>query len=488
MKMKLKANVKMEKSKVIKGTQILFSATLFAYLWSLGCASQSKRNVSEKSQFQIPSYTEEVLPNGLRLLVIPEDSLPRFQMNLYTLMGSRDDVPQKQGLSSLTGNLLDRGTKSRTALQISEELNQLGSEIRSTTRTDDTVLRLEGLSGSEDSLLEIFSDVVMHPSFDPKEIERMRSLTLAEHKSAFYNPSTFVTIQSAQGIFGTHPYGQITIGTKESLPLLSRSDVSDHYQKFFRPNRSWLVITGRVSDSFREKVKKTFLEWRSNDVSNFNTQTLSVATPQRRLFHKSDLQQSEVRFASVGIPRNHPDYYPLTLGLYVVGGGGFMQSRLSRKIRDQLGLTYGIVSRAMPGVDTGSIEIATNTRMEKTSELIRETLELLAGLQKSGIDSEELKTAKTFFRAQFPMGLETPDQLADSLLFLRLHKLPDEDLKNRLDSLEKVSLNEVNRVLKQYVAPEKFSITVFSNKDKTEKDLKTQIVGGPNWQVISFVY
>lgn len=464
------------KSKLSRFSKVFLKASVVLFVF--GCASSAKKEV-----VSLPAYEEVVLDNGLRMIVIPDDALPRFQMTLQVLLGSRDDLDGKEGLSNLVVNLLDQGTKTRSANKIAEELNQLGTEVAQVVTVDMSQVSVAGLVTHQDSILDLYKDVLLHPSFDPKEIDRIRNLTKAEIQKLVDRPAAFASMKFREQVFGPHPNAMNPIGKISSLDGIARSDLVDQYQKYFRPDRSWLVLSGRISADFKAKVKAAFSEWRKGDFTDFRSVAISPAVAKKVLFTKSDLAQSEVRIGHLGIVRNTPDFLAARIATRILGSG--FSSRLMDRVRDQLGLTYGINSDISGGREQGTFVIETATRFEKTGEIIAESLSILNKFVKEGVTSDELKLAKSLAIGQFPLTLETPEQFGASLLGLRLADVPDTYLRDYLKSLEALSVSDVNKAIRKYLHPDRLVILVFSNRDKVLEDLKKQVPQGGEWIVKS---
>ncbi|MEI7973785.1 MAG: insulinase family protein, partial [Bdellovibrio sp.] len=181
-------------------------------MWlSSSCTSLSKHT----PPFRPPPVETRQLSNGLTMMVLKDSSLPRFQLNLIMKMGSRLDPKGQEGLNHLFFSLLDQGTKTRSAEKIAQELNQLGTEISQGAGTDTSFVSVAGLKVFQDSILEIFSDVIFHPSFEPAEVDRVRRLNISSLQKILDSPPSYASAKMDELLYQNHPYARSSVGSSE---------------------------------------------------------------------------------------------------------------------------------------------------------------------------------------------------------------------------------------------------------------------------------
>ena len=433
----------------------------------VGCASQPKQ-----ATFRPAPVTDIQMDNGLKLMVLKDDSLPRFQLSLVLRLGARMDPAGKEGLNNLMVALLDQGTKNRSAEKLAHDFNDLGTEISQTGSHDTSSVTVSGLVQNRDRLLELFADVILNPSFEPQEIERTRQLLIASQKRIIDAPSQYANARMDELIYSPHPYGRLVSGTSRSLQSIGRSDIQQHYLKHFRPQRAWLLISGRVDDAFVEKVKKTFAGWKKGEGSDYPKAEMPRAEVKNLLFSKEDLVQTEIRLAQVALPAGHPDERAFSLANFILGAG--FSSRLNDRIRDDLGLTYGASSSVDSGVDVGVLKVTTFSRFEVSGKAVHEIRKVLQQFVEKGVTEKELQGAKSLVLGQFPASVQTPEALLTRLVRLRVLNLPDANLYEFPQQVERVTLEQVNAAIRKYFHPDKFKMVVFSSGKKIQDDLKAQ--------------
>lgn len=436
-----------------------------------GCAGGALKGTSSTG-FKMREFKEETLPNGMKLLLISDDSLPRISFQMMINSGTYNDPKGASGLASLTAQTLDQGTKKRKALELANQFAQIGAEFDAGAQQDYTLISGNGLSTSAGDLLSLFAEVVMTPTFEAKELERQRSQSLAAIDRTQDNPQAYADLLFDKEIFGAHPYGVSVIGTKEGLKKIKREDILNYYEHHYRPSNAMLAVVGNFNDELLGQVRKTFGAW-TEKTGQAIVATGSVAPleSQKKLFTKRDLKQTQIRIGHLGIKRSDPDFLALRIGSLILGGT--FSSRLNQRVRDDLGLTYSINSSSDAKGDQGSFEISTFTRNDKAAETVKETMGVFQEFVNKGVSGKELESAQTLLIGQFPAAIETPDRLAMNLMILRRYGISDDYLRNFIPNVQKVSVKEVNAAVRKHLSPDKARIVVYGEQSQVLSSLKT---------------
>ena len=263
---------------------------------------------SNKGGFQLPTYEEKVLANGLQLLFVPDSTLPYVTYSMLIRTGSSQDPAGESGLASFVADLLDKGTVKRTAPQIAQELGQMGADFGASVSQDFTSISASGLSPQAEELLKNFTEIVMQPAFSDTEIDRLRKQTVAEIGREIDSPEAFASRAFDSYLFGSHPYGQASIGTLESVKALKKKNIIQHYLRYYRPNNAILAVIGKYTPELAAQVEKSFGAWTKRDVP---APTFGAAPPiegvQIRLVDKPGLVQTQIRIGNLGIKRKSDD-------------------------------------------------------------------------------------------------------------------------------------------------------------------------------------
>lgn len=433
------------------------------------------------SSFHLRSYDDVTLKNGLRVLLIEDNSLPYFSMNLLIRSGSAADPAKLPGVSAMVADLLDKGTQGQTATQVADELGQMGAEYTASATNDYTIISAGVLSLYQDRLLSELSKIVMQPAFSETEIARSRRQTLSNIERLPDSPAEFVDRAYDLFLFGSHPYGHPISGTLASVKAIKRKDIIQFYLHHYRPNNALLAVVGKLPQDIRAKVETAFGGWQAralephsaNEFPPVNGLSAEVVT-------KSGLVQSQILIGGRGIRRNDPDFLPLRVANTILGGA--FSSRLNDKIRVDLGLTYSISSMFDARTDEGPFTISTFTRNEKVGETVSATLELLKTFCANGVTAEEVASAKAYLIGSFPSAIETAERLATNLLLLRHYGIPDSYLSRYIHNMNHISVQEVNRAIQKHFDPKNLKIVVYSDR-AVVRQLKAI---DPNVQVVPY--
>lgn len=419
-----------------------------------------------ETSYKIRNYKEIKLSNGLRVLLLKDKSLPYFSLEMLVDSGSIRDPLSKSGLASMVADLLEKGTTKRTALNIADDLGQIGASFSASVAKDYSVLTASSLSYHQDVLLENFIELVTQPKFSNSEIKRLKEQTLASLKQSVDQPAYLASLAFNSYLYTSHPYGRRGLGSPRDIKSIQKKHIIKFYRKFFRPNNSVLAVVGNFDESIVKKIEEGFKAWKPRPKVEVVFPKLTKFTGRQiQLIDKADLKQSQIRIGHFGINRKDKDFLSLRIANSILGGG--FSSRLMNEIRIKRGLTYSIRSNFNAYLDQGPFVITTFSRNDKVGESLRETLKTLEVFREKGISSEELKNAKGLLIGGFPRAIETAEKLAYNLLFLRFYKIPDSYLSDYISDIKKISVSDVNRAIKKHLDPKNIKILVYSPKKKT---------------------
>lgn len=446
---------------------LALSLTLIA----IGCKSTGKKETSTSVPFQVRAHQSQTLPNGLTILWIADQSLPYVSLQMMVKSGSAADPHGKEGAAAITGSLLERGAGKRTATQIAEDLEQIGSGFDVEVQPDYLVASSSTLSFNRDNLLGQFRELLLEPTFPKDELDRQRDDTLAGIQKLGDQPAALVEYLAPRFVYGSQPYGHGAAGTPASLRALKREDLVAYYQANFTPANSVLAVVGQFDDAWKQKVADTFAKWPAKA-------TPKVTLPdfpqwkgvESLLVDRADLNQAQLEILFKGIQRDVPDYMEVRAALKILGEG--FGSRLFYEIRQKRGLTYGVYSLFDPREKAGPMWIYTYTRVDKFAETLKETLATYRKFVADGVTDEEVVTVKALMRGQFPRLFETPEGLARQLLILRRYGIDPSYLTNYFATVDRMTKDSINTTIKRHFTPDALKILVHAPAKATEAELK----------------
>ena len=447
---------------------------LLAFVCLIGVAStsfaQANRSWPSESppgplaahEVRFPPYELRTLDNGLRVVAVLHHEQPVVSMRMIVRAGSAQDPRDRVGLASLAASLLDQGTAAKSAKQMNDEIDFMGGEMGAGAGSDMTFLNVVVMKDGFEQGLRILSDMARRPAFAVEEIERQRQQALSTLRVNFDSPEFVADAVFDRLVYGFHPYGFPQDGTPQTLASITRDDLVAFHDRFFVPNNAILAVVGDVSvDEAFATVQKVFGAWRKKDVPAI--QAVAPPDPTRRVvvINKPDAVQTEVRAGHLGIRRNHQDYMALNMMLRILGGEG--ANRLHQVLRTERGLTYGAKADMDTLLDAGDFEASTNTRSEATGEVLRLIVDEFWKIQRERVGERELSGAKAYMTGSFPLTIETPNAIATQVLNVLFYDLPVEQLQSFRDRVSAVRTDDVERVARYYLHPDRLSIVLVGN-------------------------
>jgi zinc protease len=428
--------------------------------------------VSYASEVKLPPITEETLANGLVVVVIENHELPTVTMRMVVRAGSAFDPRGNEGLANFTSDMLRKGTATRPATQISEEIDFVGGSLGASADRDAITVSSGVLVRHLDTGLGLLADVILHPVFDTTEIERLRKQTQSAIIQSKDDPNTLNVKGFNELLFGEHPYGHPVIGTEASVAAFTRDDIVKFYNDFFHPNNAFLVVAGDIKPGeIFEKIGRAFAEWKS--ASSPQIDPVYPPSPQGYkilLINKPDATQTQIRFGHFGITRQDPDYYSMTLMNYILGVG--FTSRLNEEVRVKGGMTYDIRTQNEWNAMRAAYFCNTFTENDSTMSAINAALRVIRGMRQAEVTDEEYTDAVNFYSGYYPMTLETPDQVAAEIIKVKLYGLPVSYIQDFTKNIAKVTKADILQAARKYIDPDNLVFCVVSNADDVADDLR----------------
>lgn len=426
------------------------------------------------ADFTASGYAADISPtkfttvNGMTVLVLEQHFLPVVEIHALIKAGSAQDPPEKAGLANLVAGLLDEGTTTRSSKQLAEHIDFVGGSIEVKAGEDFTTASARVLKKDIDLGFTLLADILQHPAFPKHEFERVRSQILGEIASDNDDPGHVAMKAFNQLVFHNHPYRWPANGTEETLSKVTLADVQSFYAKEYLPNQVILTVVGDITvEQATALVHTHFGAWKKGAAQVRTAKKPGVIDKKSVQLIEKDLTQSTIVLGHGGISRTNPDYYAVTVMNHILGAGGF-SSRLMDSIRDKQGLVYGIMShydaRSMPG----SFWINLQTRTETTNQAISGVLAEIKAIREAPVSDQELAEAKSFLMGSFPLRLDSTAKLAQVLAQVEFFGLGFEYFSQYPKWIERVTKEDVQRVAKQYLDPQRYALVVVGNIAKAK--------------------
>lgn len=429
--------------------------------------------IATAATLALPPMAEKTLPNGLKIIVAENHEQPVVSMRLLIKAGSCLDPADRAGLANMTAGLLRKGTASRDANKISQEIDFIGGALGAGSDLDASYATSEVLTKHFDKGLELLADIVLNPAFAPAEIERLRKQTIGALMQSKDDPNTIVAEQYQKYLFGEHPYGKPEGGTIESISSLTRDDIVAYWQKNYIPNNSVLFVVGDVKpQEVFVKIEAGLGAWKQGTPPEMKFAAAAPASGIKVvLINKPDASQSSIKIGNLGIDRYNPDIFSCRVMNYILGGGGFV-SRMVTEIRAKRGLTYDISTQFTYNRFRGEFTVTTYTRNDSTAGAINGIFEQLNKIRETDVAPQELTETISFYNGMFPRQFETLDQVANQLSNVELYGLGKDYLAGYLDMIGKVAAVDVRSAAQKYIDPKNLLIVVVGKADEVREMLK----------------
>lgn len=419
------------------------------------------------------------LANGAKIYLVSTNALPIVDVQVDFDAGSRRDPAAQAGLASATATMVEKGVQAgkggEPALDqnaLGEAWADLGASFDVSAGTDRTSYSLRTLSDPAllNKAVALASREIGESAFPDDVWQRERERINAAIKEANTKPATIAGRAFAQAVYGGHPYGQEV--TEETLARIDTAAMRQRYQQLIVPCRAKLSIVGAVTRAEAETLATTLL---SRLPASESCAPLPVIAPVAALAAPKDERipfdsaQAHVFVGQPGYPRKDPDHFALTLGNYVLGGGGFV-SRLMNEVREKRGLTYSIYSGFAPGLDAGAFRVGFQTRPDQAEEAVKMSREVLARFVAEGPTASELKAAKDNLIGGFPLLLDSNRKLIGNVANIAWHDLPLDYLDTWTARMNAVTAADVKAAFQRKLQPERMVTVVVGGKDaKTAK-------------------
>lgn len=416
----------------------------------------------EPRPVNFPPFEVRKMANGLTVVLVSQNEQPAVSVRMIVRAGSAQDPKDKLGLAMLTAQLLDQGAGARDAQQIADDIDYVGGILGNGAGTDLSFVNLVVMKDDYATGLALMADVVRRPTFVPDEIERQRQQAVSALKVAAEDPESVAGMVIDRLVFGFHPYGLPGSGTAESLQSMTRDDLVAFHKQHYVPNNALVAVVGDISAAdAMAGLEKAFGDWASGDVPPFTP--IDPPEPTRRVIviDRPDAVQTEIRVGHLGVSRRHAEFEAINQAVKILGGEG--ANRLQQVLRSQRQLTYGASAELDAYKWSGAIVAETDTQTVNTAEALRVVVEQFSRLQRERVHEAELEAAQDYAVGHFPLTIETPDQIATQVLNYLFYELPVDELPKYRDRMLSVSPDDIQRVAKTFIRPDRLSVVLVGN-------------------------
>ena len=401
---------------------------------------------------------------GARVLFVESRALPMLDIAVNFPAGSARDPAAQPGLAQLTQGLLNQGAGGWSDTDIAHRLADVGAQLAGSFDRDRAGVSLRTLSSATEKnrAIEVFLRVLQRPEFPQAVIQREKQRLISGIREAEADPGTVAEKAFYRALYGKHPYAHDTAGEPAAIARLTRADLQAFYRTHYSAANAVIALMGDISRSEAEALAARI-------ASGLPTGKVLPALPRAspapvsnaRIEHPAT--QSHVLMGMVGMSRTDPDFFPLFVGNYVLGGGGF-DSRLIREIRDQRGYAYSAYSYFLPMQEAGPFQLGLQTRADQAGDALKVAVDTLRAFITDGPTEAELTQAKSNLTGGFPLRIDSNRKILDYLSVIGFYRLPLDYLDTWIDRINAVDVATVKQAFARRVDPDRLVTVVVGSR------------------------
>jgi predicted Zn-dependent peptidase len=373
---------------------------------------------------QFPPSRETVLPNGARIILAEKHDVPMIAFTGYIVGGSLTDPPGKEGVASITAEMLRKGAGRRSAREIAAVADGVGADLSTGSGLEVSYIAGNFMARDDKLMLDLIRSLLREPTFPDSEFTKLKAQTIEALRAEKDDPSSMLSAYAAAYFYGSHPYGRPADGDEQTVAGITREDVLASYRANYGGDRLVLAMVGDFdAKAMESRLRSALGDWGKAGTAPPRIEPASKRTGRRVfLIDKPDATQSYFWMGNLGVKLTDPDR--VSIDVVNTAFGGRFTSMLNTALRIKSGLTYGARSRLSRLQQPGTAAIVSYTKLESTEKAIDLALETLARLHSAGIDDTTLRSATRYIAGQYPTAYERSGQIAGALVELATHDLP----------------------------------------------------------------
>jgi len=417
---------------------------------------------------QLDSY------KGAKAYLVQTKALPMVDIEVSIDAGDRYDPAGKSGLADMAAGLMNYGVKGDkgilTEAQIADEIADLGANIGLSVGGERAILRIRSLSRKDlrDRAVKLAAAMLSTPTYDAKIVEREKQRTITSLQEAETKPEYVLERRFKKSVYGNYPLADSP--SVKSVSAVSVSDLKQFHQQFYRGDRMIVSIVGDVDRAQANEIVQALLKQippSGQIIAKLPELQRSPVEPltQREIQIPFDSQQAHIAMGMTAIARSNPDYFPLLVGNYILGGGGFV-SRLMSEVREKRGLAYSVFSYFAPGKDNGIFQAGLQTKNDQASQALEVMSSTIAQFIADGPTPSELVAAKANLVNGYPLRIDNNRKLLDNISSIAWNDLPLDTMDVWTKQVEAVTLEQVKAAFQKHLAMDRMKIVVLGAKNK----------------------
>lgn len=424
----------------------------------------------DAKEFSFPAITENLMDNGLEVVVIEQPNMPIISLDVYFAGGGNAAPQDLPGLAGMTGSLISRGTQTRSAQDIAGAIEQVGGAVGSGAGSDSMSLGVFALIEDADLAFDLLADMTLNAAFPDDEVERERTERISALEANLASPGFLAGRAFNQRLYAGHPYGNAV--TFESLEAITRADIIAFYESRRQPDNAVLIIAGAITtEEGLAYAERHFAEWQGSAEAVSFPELPQHSGQQIVLVNRPGSTQANFLLGNIGIQGASLDYFPARVMNHVLGGT--FSSRLVQNIREDKGYTYSIGSGFSFPADTGRFVVSAAVRNDVIAAALDEVFKEIERIQTEPLTSEEITDARDGIVGEWVFGLETYQDFVEAVASYKNRGVELDRLNKWLGYIKAVSAQDVLGIANSYIHAEDFIIVVVGDASVIQEQLET---------------
>ncbi|HEC13737.1 MAG TPA: insulinase family protein [Acidiferrobacteraceae bacterium] len=402
---------------------------------------------------------------GAQVLFVESRGLPMVQFQLVFDAGSARDVGRQAGIAKLTNQMLKQGAGGLDADDIATRFGDVGAQFSVDSQRDMATLSLRSLSDTSalDPAVDLLAKILASPSFSEKSLQRERVRALTRLELERQSPSEIAQRRFYERLFAGHPYQQYPSGDARGLKAIGRKDLVDYHRQYYVAANAVIAIIGDISQRQAKDIAERLVGGLPKGQAAPPIPPVPMRKSASREYIAFPSKQSHIFMGQPGIKRKDPDYFPLYVGNYTLGGGGLV-SRLSEEVREKKGLAYSVYSYFLPMRALGPFTVGLQTKNSQIDKALAIVNRVIKEFVETGPSAEELDAAKKNLSGGFPLRIDSNQKIAEYLALIGFYGLPLSYLDDFVAKVEAVTVEQVRDAYRRRVHPERMLTVIVGGK------------------------
>lgn len=398
-------------------------------------------------------------PEGSEVYFVENHSLPMMDVSINFRAGSAYDTPETSGAAAVTHHLMTLGAAGLDEETLTNRFADIGAVLGGSFDADRASFKLRTLTSEQQAALETFALVLHKPDFPQNVLAREQARIIAALQEAETEPDSIAQKAFMQSVYGMHPYSLDQNGEISTVQTLTVAQLRQFYQTYYTAKSAVIALMGDLTTDQAKQIAERLSAGLPQEPAVPATPPVTElkAPSVKKLPHPA--MQAHILLGQPGNMRGDPDFFPLYVGNYILGGGGFV-SRLTEEVREKRGLAYSVYSYFMPMNQLGPFQIGLQTKKEQADEALKLVMETVRQFVDSGVTEKELAAAKDNLIGGFPLRIDSNSKILEYLNMIGFYKLPLDYLDSFNQHVAQVTVSQINDAFRRRIHPDRFATVI----------------------------